>query len=319
MNFRILWGALCLGAWGMLCATPAAASCGSAMCSVNTDWAAHGAAVEPGLRVDLRLEYVPQNQLREGAEVVDHPSEHVHHEEVHTWNRNLIVTLDYAINDRWGVALAVPYVDRDHKHIHHHHDEELIETWRITGLGDARLVARYQMPLGAESRTALGIQAGLKLPTGATDAKNSEGEEAERPLQAGTGTTDTILGVYVRQRLDGGWGWFFQAQRQAALAEHEDFRPGNRTMADAGVRYEASNALALMLQVNAQWRERDLGAMADSENSGGYAYFLSPGAAYAVTRDLLVYGFYQHSLYQYVNGVQLTANSAAVLGASVRF
>jgi hypothetical protein len=32
-----------------------------------------------------------------------------------------------------------------------------------------------------------------------------------------------------------------------------------------------------------------------------------------------LYAFYQHALYQYVNGVQLTANWSAVAGISARF
>ena len=44
-----------------------------------------------------------------------------------------------------------------------------------------------------------------------------------------------------------------------------------------------------------------------------------PGLAYAVTRNVQVYGFYQWAACQYVNGVQLTASSASVLGGNVRF
>jgi hypothetical protein len=32
-----------------------------------------------------------------------------------------------------------------------------------------------------------------------------------------------------------------------------------------------------------------------------------------------LYGYYQHPLYQYVNGVQLTARRAVVVGVSTRF
>ena len=37
---------------------------------------------------------------------------------------------------------------------------------------------------------------GLKLPTGKYDVTNDEGEQAERTLQPGTGTTDLLLGYY---------------------------------------------------------------------------------------------------------------------------
>lgn len=46
LNVAVLFG---LGA-----ATLAVASCGSAFCSVNTNWDLHSAVSEPGARVDLR-------------------------------------------------------------------------------------------------------------------------------------------------------------------------------------------------------------------------------------------------------------------------
>ncbi len=42
--------------------------------------------------------------------------------------------------------------------------------------------------------------------------------------------------------------------------------------------------------------------------------FLSPGASWALTPRISVYGFVQKPIYQYVNGVQLTADWSAVAG-----
>lgn len=91
-------------------------------------------------------------------------------------------------------------------------------------------------------------------------------------------------------------------------ADH--FRPGSKTFLDLGFRYNATDTLGLLIQVNPQFRETD---------SVGRSVFLSPGLAYAITRDVQVYGFYQWAAYQYVNGVQLTARSTSVLGGSLRF
>lgn len=41
--------------------------------------------------------------------------------------------------------------------------------------------------------------------------------------------------------------------------------------------------------------------------------------SYVLTRNAQVYGFLQLPLYQHVNGVQLTADWAAVVGVSTRF
>jgi len=74
-----------------------------------------------------------------------------------------------------------------------------------------------------------------------------------------------------------------------------------------------------MLQMNALFRGRDAGAQAEPEDSGGKSLFLSPGVSVGFTKDVRAYGFLQIPLYQYVNGVQLVANRAIIVGLSSRF
>ena len=74
-----------------------------------------------------------------------------------------------------------------------------------------------------------------------------------------------------------------------------------------------------MLQLNAVKRERDHGEQAEPEDSGGRFLFLSPGASYAMTDTIQIYGFVQLPIYQYVNGVQLTAKRAFAVGITGRF
>jgi len=63
----------------------------------------------------------------------------------------------------------------------------------------------------------------------------------------------------------------------------------------------------------------DSGAQAEPEESGGRFVSISPGLSYAVSQTLQVYAFVQLPVYQYVNGVQLTASKAFVAGVSGRF
>jgi hypothetical protein len=41
--------------------------------------------------------------------------------------------------------------------------------------------------------------------------------------------------------------------------------------------------------------------------------------SFALSNDVRIYGFLQVPLHQYVNGVQLTADKAGVIGVSARF
>jgi hypothetical protein len=246
-----------------------------------------------------------------------------HHDEVRTLNRNLVATIDYTIDPKWALTAVVPVVDPDHRHIHNHRGTPISETWRFTRLGDLRLLGRYQTSAGEPGAGHLdfyGVNAGLKLPTGKWDVVNKDGTVAERSLQPGSGTTDALVGVfYSRVLLDSNSSWFVQALVQSPLGSRDDFRPGRRYSVDAGYRYEATDNLGLMLQVNALFKRADRGAAAEPAESGGSFVHLSPGISYALTRKTQVYGFVQLPLHQHVRGVQLVADWSAVVGLTTRF
>jgi hypothetical protein len=99
------------------CAVDAAASCGTAFCMVNTSWNVQGVWTEPGARVDLRFEYIDQDQPRAGSRRVGVGAIAQHHDEVRTVNRNWLATFDYTFSEAWGVSATLPVLDRDHAHI----------------------------------------------------------------------------------------------------------------------------------------------------------------------------------------------------------
>lgn len=306
------------------CATlDAAASCGAAFCLVNTDWAAQGSFADTGLRLDLRYETIDLDQPRNGTDRVGVGQVPRHHDEVETRNRNLVAALDWNFAPQWGVAVTLPYVDRDHTHIHNHHGEQLPERWAFRELGDARVLGRYvnsAVSDDAASMRAWGFNFGAKLPTGQYDVKNGEGEEAERSLQPGTGTADALLGAFWHGAAPlTPWSWFARAQAQLPLTSRAGYKPGRQLQLDAGVRYALGTSLGAMLQANANFRGRDSGANAEPEDSGQRQVFVSPGVSWNATRDAQLYAFLQLPVYQAVNGVQLTAGWSALAGVSFRF
>ena len=302
---------------------PAAASCGAAFCSINTSWDVQGAWLEPGLRADLRYEYIKQDQPMSGSRKVGVGEVPRHHDEVVTRNQNWLPSVDYTLDPDWGINALLPVVHRGHEHIHNHQGARLLETWNFTEVGDARILARRRLATfedSAPSVGTLGVNFGLKLPTGRTDVRNGSGDLAERTLQPGTGTTDLLMGVYYSRFLPvRNLSWFAQGTYQLPLNSHDDYRPGAKIMADAGVRYLVAEKTSLMLQANVLVRARDRGDQAEPEDTGGKALFLSPGVGYGLSDKLQVYGFVQLPVYQYVNGVQLTARRAYSLGVSARF
>jgi hypothetical protein len=304
-----------------LMAGNAFASCGSAYCLLNTNWATQGAWVEPGARLDLRYEYIDQDEARSGTgKATANELAAEHHEERETTNRNLIATYDYAFDNRFGISVAAPFVDRDHSHIHHHQGEALNEQWDFRKLGDLRVVGRMQLSSSTDLTQAYGINMGVKLPTGQFTIANDEHERAERSLQPGTGTTDALLGGYYRHALPA-WHsvWFAQILGQAPLDSRSEFKPGVSVGADLGYRYHASDRVSLMLQLNYLIKQRDRGAQAEPENSGSRTLSLSPGVSFGLVPAVQLYAFWQQRVYQDVNGVQLSAPRSLVGGVSARF
>jgi len=314
----LLAGAACIA----LLPVTASASCGSAFCTVNTNWTSESAMTETGSILDLRYESIRLDQPRTGTDNIGVGQIARHHDEVKTTNHNLVATFTRNFDSGWGVSVTAPVVDRDHLHLHNHHGAQIPEEWNFTEFGDVRVVGRYQLPvLGDPLKPAsTGLLFGVKLPTGKTDVANGAGSVAERSLQPGTGTTDLIVGAYYHQQLPAqDLSWFAQAQYQHALNQHDEYKPGAQLGIDLGIRKALGDKLGALLQLNMVVKRPDSGNEAEPEDSGSRQAFLSPGLSYAIADNIQVYGFYQHPIYQNVNGVQLVARRAFMVGLSGRF
>lgn len=298
----------------LLFGAPAAyASCAANFCAVNLT---HTTPDSAGTHLDLRFEYIDQDQPRAGRERVNVGAVPSHHDEVRTINRNLIATLDMNLNPDWALSLQAPLVARNHDHIHHHHGAQLADAWDIDALGDARLLVRRR--LSQPPGTGLSAVAGMKLPTGDYDEANAEGQEAERTLQPGSGTTDAILGLHY-ETTNARMRRFAAMQAQWPLREREHYRPGAQYNIDLGLDYALSPSWKGLLQLNTQIKDNDRGTEAEPADTGGSFVWLSPGLSYAVGHTRQIYGYVQLPLYQRVNGIQLTADYALIVGLNTRF
>jgi hypothetical protein len=293
-----------------------ARACGACGCTLNSDWSSQGHAVGPGLRFDLRYDYFAQDQLRRGTRAVDRASFGLPAEEEvqeKTLNRNLTLTLDYSSGSDWGLTVQVPAFDRAHATVAEGDVDP--STSQVTGLGDIRVLGRYQ---GFSEEHALGIQVGLKLPTGGFHQTFAVGPQAGQPLdrglQMGTGTTDLLIGAYAFGDLTQTWGCFAQVLLQKPLGEREGFKPGDGLNASAGVRYTGFRGITPHLQLNLRAEGRESGPQADAANSGATLVYLSPGVTLDLGRALQVYAFAQVPVAQRVTGLQLEPRWSLSLG-----
>ncbi len=312
----------CSGGVALIAAAGAAqGSCGSAFCVLNTNWSTQGVASEPGaFRLDERFEFVDQKHLQSGTKRISQADDTADTTELRTINRNLLTTLDYTVSKNWAVSVSVPVVDRSHSHIADPTGAATFEKWDFSKVGDTRALGMYRFDNEKNPVVNYGLMFGLKLPTGSHKVANSDGATAERALQPGTGSTDTVIGAYYSAP---GMGqdssWFAQALYQQAIATKDDFRPGSQFQVNLGYRQPLGYDFQALVQLNTMIKGRDTGGQAENDLSGSRTVFLSPGLIYSVTHDLQLYSFVQLPVYRFYNGTQLSVDWAFVAGATMRF
>jgi hypothetical protein len=331
---------------------PAAAqACATCGCSLSTD-AAMGYSATPGWRINLEYDYIPQNQLRTGTGAVSNlqaaaindagGSQEV---ERQTINRYLNLGISYSPSVNWNFSALIPYLDRSHTTYGNATSDQLtpdnVSGATSKGLGDIKLIGSYQGFLPTHN---LGLQLGVKLPTGryggqnvltgATVGRNpvffssgpngTAGQALDTSLQPGTGSTDLIAGAYYYQPISQNFDAFINGQFQSAVAEKlnqagGDYRPGNIASMSLGLRYEANPKVVPQLQVNIYRKSHDQGALADTANTAGTVVYLSPGVTVSAWKNLEVYAFAQRSVYSKLSGYQLFPRWTGSVGASYAF
>lgn len=294
------------------------ASCGAAFCSASDDWLSLTQGVTQGWRIWGQMEYLKQDQLKTGTKKIDGSTLSAHHVETKTLNRNALLGLEYGFSPEWSAGLMLPYSNRDHLHVHHHHGAQIPESWRFDTIGDARVTLRHRPAVQHMRETSWSLQGGLKLPTGKIDVRNAEDDEAERSVQPGSGTTDLLLGgglAYAPLSMTG--SLFTNLMLQAPLNERDGYRPGWRASVQAGWLIPVGGKWDLILQGTLLHVGRDRGDNAEPDDSGRTEVALVPALSYALSRTLSVYGQLELPVYQNVNGVQLTHDYAVSAGLSL--
>lgn len=341
------------GAAALACSAPTAFACASCGCSLYSD-AATGYSTEPGWSASLQYDFIDQSRLRNGSHAVSprdvaaiNDAGGSQEVERDTLNRYVTLGLAYAPDAAWHFRLLVPYVDRSHSTYADAPNPltaDQLSSASISGLGDVRLLAGYQ---GLLPDANLGLQLGLKLPTGRYGGPNADGSGTvgrnpvafqtgplaqqaapdnlvDTSLQPGTGSTDLILGAFYHHAVSMQLDAYVDAQFQAAVAHRldqagADFRPGNATTVTLGARYALSSGLMPQLQLNVAHKAPDQGALADAADSAGTVAYLSPGATVTVSPGVRLFGFVQLPVWSRLQGFQLAPRWALSAGLSTTF
>ncbi|RMD62063.1 MAG: transporter [Alphaproteobacteria bacterium] len=220
-----------------------------------------------------------------------------------------ISVLGYGVSGDLAVFGVVPYL---HKSL----DVTLSGGERVmrttTGIGDARLFARYTVfHDDAPGRTfRIAPFAGLEVPTGDDDDSDAQGR-LPATLQLGSASWDPFAGVVATYQT-------LAYEIDAAVSYQintagDEFTLGDVARGDASLQYRlwprrlsggVPGFLYGVLEANLIYQDRNEIAGTDDPNSGGVTLFLSPGLQY-VTRRWVLEAVVQLPAFQDLNGTAL--------------
>jgi hypothetical protein len=186
------------------------------------------------------------------------------------------------------------------------------------GLGDISLLARYTFYRHhtLDSTLFLAFSGGVKLPTGATDARTDDGDEfLDAHTQLGTGSTDALLGAsfnYAKGRFAVS-GNVLGAINGEGEFGNTDHRFGNSLNYDLTGRYrvfpstigQSPTQVFVSLGFAGEVRAREHEDGAAVYDSGGHTVYIAPGLQVNFTEHWEAELSYQHAVYHNLNGTQL--------------
>ncbi len=305
-------------------ARPAAASCGAASCSV--DPIMHEPSAAGRMRLDVSFQYIDQGTPRVGdrrADVGEDPNPD--HNEVRSINRLWNTRLDYDFSPRWGVGITLPFFARTHDHIDTASGD--LNRWKFTGVGDLMVETRWAAWRGdGPAAPVVTLTLAGKFPTGRTGAHN-ETDNAEVPIQPGSGSYDAVGGIVYSQSLPK----LIETPRTPSLFASASYRKngsGSRgyVVGDVfdgrvGATVPVWSKLDLLGQIDWRVRRRDQAGETTEDVSftGGESLHLSPGLRWHWSKGISTYVYAQLPIYQYVNREQLTSDVNWHLGLTWEF
>ena len=233
--------------------------------------------------------------------------------------------LPYAITPMWTTRVIVPLV---RKSMDFTAPDGVRRNYATSGVGDAIVDTKWiffsSNRLGGTTR--LGIEGGVKVPLGKTDATLPDGTVAPRSLQVGSGSWDFPFKALFT--LTQGHGGLLANVGYRVNTADAAFRAGNIFSYDiaAALRFLPwvyrslrDQTLVVYLELNGTVTQRDEIAGTLDPNSGGHLLFLSPDLQWVPTPWLLFEGSVQFPIVQDLNGTQLKHDIRFQLGTRFRF
>ena len=267
---------------------------------------------------ELRLTYLhfDKRMLLDGNDRISDPFDRELRQDA------LFQNISYGISSDVTLNLTVPEIDRE---LNFDLPGGGSETWRVTGLGDVLLAAKYRFYFwsGVQRHRQIALLAGVELPTGNTNEKDG-GVRLPPDFQLGSGSWDGVLAASYTE----GWQFFDWDVSVIAKVNSEgaqDHKEGNQAQLSNVFAYyfyrESFPGPEAGAGLVTSW-VHDFHDKQDGDvesDSGGDTVYLSPFVFWAPRPDWYVELVVSWPAYQDLNGPQLGENFRAVLAIRYRF
>ncbi|MFQ5771226.1 MAG: transporter [bacterium] len=272
-----------------------------------------------GVRVDAR--YTVLNSVFTGTNQV---TNHVGEKETHFTTQ---LTMFYNFSQEFTVLGILPIPKRSvslSPGDTHSHDENVEEgsdhgpvhrhnaSGSSFNFGDLNILARYTfLKLNTfKQSTAVALEAGVKIPTGKTDALDQTGNFLDAHIQAGTGSWNFLIGFSLNHinKYFGLSSNLLYSINTTGEAGNDDYRYGNWLNGDITVKYQMfasemnKRHFYLTLGINGEFRGKEEINSQAIENTGGEVLYVAPGIQFMVSPVITLEASFQYPFYHNLNG-----------------
>jgi hypothetical protein len=196
------------------------------------------------------------------------------------------------------------------------------------GLSDITLLGRFQIVRkhALTSTFITAVQAGIRIPTGRTDAKNDEGEILDAHIQPGTGAFNYLFGFstsYAFKRLGAAANGLFSLATEGEVGP-DRYEFGNSLNYDAAVRYRLNSEplfgfnFFAALGLAGEYRQQELLNGVAVEGTGGNTLYLTPGLQIFYRAVVFEFSFWR-AIHHDLKGEQLGETFKTFAGLTFLF
>lgn len=206
----------------------------------------------------------------------------------------LTLSVSYAPNEKWILAMSVPLVNKEVLRFDLSHESG-------SGVGDTDLTARWYL---SHSRKHLwGMQFGVRIPT--SSEQTSGGETIDFDAQPGAGATIPNLGLWYGYYRAPVFLYSSAVYMHAIDTGYQGYEAGDGLLLTGLAQYGFwDNKLALSFSLDGRWKEQDLFFGEPDEDSGGVLVMATPGISWTPVTDLIFNASYQIPAIENLNGRQ---------------